>query len=104
MRIGERGEAMPIIVICRWPATPAFFAFIAAVLLKGFRSLKRVKDPFLYSLILGISLGLVAFLLHSAVDVNLYSLPLATLFWLSSGILLAVIKISESELGTISEQ
>ena len=82
----------------------AFFAFVAAVLIKGFRSLKVAKDPFLYSLILGIGLGLIAFLLHSAVDVNLYSLPLATLFWISSGVLLAVIKISESGLGTIYEQ
>ncbi len=73
----------------------AFLLFVAAVLLKSFRSLRSAKDPFLYSLILGISLGLVAFLLHSAVDTNLYSLPLAALFWLSAGVLLSVIKLNE---------
>ena len=74
----------------------SFLGFVAAVLFKAFRSLKTVKDPFLYSLILGIGLGLIAFLLHSAVDTNLYSLPMATLFWLSAGILMAAVEISQS--------
>lgn len=74
----------------------SFLAFAGAVLYRGFSSLKNIKDPFLYSMTLGIGLGLVAFLIHSAVDTNLYSLPLAALFWLSSGILLATVKIAES--------
>jgi len=74
----------------------AFLAFVTALLLKGLRSLRGIKDPFYYSLILGIGLGLTAFLVHSAVDTNLYSLPLAALFWLSCGILLATVKIAES--------
>lgn len=74
----------------------SFLAFAAAVLLKSFLSLRSAKDVFLYSLILGISLGLAAFLLHSAVDTDLYSLPLAALFWLSAGVLLSAVKLSES--------
>ena len=74
----------------------SFIGFCAALLFKSFRSLKRAKDPVLYSLILGIGLGLFAFLLHSAVDTDLYSLPMAALFWLTSGILLSAVKISES--------
>ena len=74
----------------------SFIGFAAAVLFRGFRSLKAVREPFLYSLILGLGLGLAAFLLHSAVDTNLYSLPLATLFWLSAGVLLAAVKLTES--------
>jgi len=61
---------------------------------KGFRALATIKEPFCYSLVLGINLGLIAFLIHSAGDTNLYSLPLAALFWLSAGILLAAVKLS----------
>ena len=78
----------------------SFLSFIAAVLFNSFHSLRNVKDPFFYSLILGIGLGLVAFLLHSAVDTDLYSLPLAALFWLSLGILMAMVKISETRIKT----
>lgn len=74
----------------------SFLVFVAMLISRGFSALKKIKDPLLYSLILGINLGLIAFLTHSAVDTNLYSLPLAALFWLSAGLLLAVIKIAES--------
>lgn len=74
----------------------SFIIFIAAVIFKAFKSIKSVKDPLYYSLIMGIALGLVAFLAHSFVDTNLYSLNLAALFWLSAGIMLAVVKIAES--------
>lgn len=74
----------------------SFLAFVGVVLCRGFGSLKNIKDPFLYSMALGIGLGLAAFLVHSAVDTNLYSLPLAALFWLSSGILIATLKIAEA--------
>jgi len=74
----------------------AFLAFVTALLLKGFRSLRGIKDSFYYSIVLGAGLGLVAFLVHSAGDTNLYSLPLAALFWLSAGILMATVKIAES--------
>jgi len=73
-----------------------FLAFVAALLIKAFRSLKNIKDPLLYSLTLGLALGIIAFLLHSAVDTNLYSLPLAALFWLSAGILMAAVKMAEA--------
>ncbi len=72
----------------------SFLAFVISVMIKSFRALATIKDPFYYSLALGINLGLIAFLIHSAGDTDLYSLPLAALFWLSSGILLATIKIS----------
>lgn len=76
----------------------AFLAFVGAIILKSFRALKTIKDPLYYSLILGINLGLIAFLIHSAGDTSLYSLPLATLFWLSSGTLLAVGRLSEANI------
>ncbi len=73
-----------------------FLLFVTAVLAAGFRALKTTKDPLYYSLIMGILLGLIAFLIHSAGDTNLYSLPLAALFWLSAGILLATVKLAGS--------
>lgn len=76
----------------------SFLLFVIALILKGLRSLKNSKDPLLYSLILGIDMGLVAFLVHSFVDTNLYSLNLAALFWLFAGFLLAVIKLTESSI------
>jgi len=74
----------------------AFLAFAFSLLLKGFSSIRRIKDPFYYSLILGLTLALSAFLLHSFVDTNLYSLNLSALFWSVSGILLSVIRIAEA--------
>lgn len=74
----------------------SFLLFITAVIIKAFKSVKVIKDPLYYSLILGIDVGLVAFLVHSFFDTNLYSLNLAALFWISAGILLAAVKIAES--------
>lgn len=74
----------------------SFLFFIAALILKGFKAFRRTGDPFYSSVILGMSLGLIAFLLHSFVDTNLYSLNLAALFWLSAGMLLATVKIAEA--------
>jgi O-antigen ligase len=71
-----------------------FILFIGAVLIKGFKSARGTKDPLYYSIIMGLSLGLVAFLIHSSVDTNLYSLNLSALFWISAGLLMSVIKIS----------
>lgn len=73
----------------------SFLAFISAIMLKGIRSFKNSKDPVYGSFILGLTFGIFAFLAHSALDTNLYSLPLAALFWLVSGVLLAVIKLSK---------
>ena len=74
----------------------SFLLFVSAVLAAGFKAIKTVKDPLYYSLILGIGLGLIAFLVHSSGDTNLYSLPLAALFWLSAGILLATVRLAKA--------
>ena len=63
----------------------------------GIKCLRKTADIFMYPMILGTGLGLLAFLIHSAVDTNLYSLPLAALFWLSCGILSAAVKISQDK-------
>jgi O-antigen ligase len=73
-----------------------FLVFVVSVVWKGFAALRKIKDQTYHSLVLGISLALTAFLLHSFVDTSLYSLPLAALFWMSAGVLLAIVKISET--------
>lgn len=75
----------------------AFILFVSAVIIKGFRAANRVKEPLYYSIILGTSLGMTAFLIHSSMDTNLYSLNLSALFWLAAGLLMAAIKISNGD-------
>ena len=72
-----------------------FLLFIGGILIKGFTVLRRIKDSALKPLILGLNLGLTAFLIHSCVDTNLYSLNLAVLFWVTAGVMLASVKIAE---------
>jgi len=60
----------------------AFLGFIFIVLQKGIRRFILSRDP----LLLGAVSGLIGFLVHSFFEVNLYSLPLATLFWLWVGL------------------
>ena len=75
----------------------AFLLFIGALVLKGVRSVNRLKDNTAGLLASGLIFGIIAFLLHSAVDTNLYSLNLAALFWFSSGLMMAAIKIGTSD-------
>lgn len=68
-----------------------FLAFAFTLIVKGFKSLKAIEDPSLHKLVMGINLGIIAFLVHSAGDTNLYSLNLAALFWVSAGVMIAAI-------------
>jgi O-antigen ligase len=75
----------------------AFLWFVSAVFMKAVRYIKRTPDKFGGALVMGILVGLFAFLIHSAVDTSLYSLPLAALFWLTMGALVAAMKVLEQE-------
>ena len=70
-----------------------FLFLIAAYFVNIGRSLRRIKDRLYSSVLLGISMGVLAFLVLGFFDTNLYSLNLATLFWASIGISSAVIKV-----------
>jgi O-antigen ligase len=64
-------------------------SFLAFVVFTIYSNIKRsIKDPSLFknSFVMGLSLGIVAFLTHSFFDTNLYSLNLAALFWVSMGL------------------
>jgi len=55
----------------------------------GFKNLNRTMNP----LVLGLLTGILAFLVQSFFDVNLYALQLVVLFWFMLGLAVAVIKL-----------
>jgi hypothetical protein len=69
---------------------------VAAYFHSVVRSLKKISEAFYGSILLGISTGVFAFLIHSFTDTNLYSLNLATLFWSAIGISQAMVKTLEA--------
>lgn len=57
----------------------------------------KLKDKFYKVFVLGLLAGISAFLVHSFFDTNLYSLPLAALFWFALGLSGAILKIEEAK-------
>ena len=57
----------------------SFFWFLWEIILKAIKNIKNQENDFLFS---GMFAAFTAFLIHSFFDVQLYSLQLATLFWL----------------------
>ncbi|MEW6407153.1 MAG: O-antigen ligase family protein [Patescibacteria group bacterium] len=70
----------------------AIFLFILFTVIKtGFKYFRQLRNskPLEAGIVLGITSGLIAFLIHSGLDTNLYSLVLATLFWTMTGLIFA---------------
>ncbi len=65
-----------------------FLALILRVFHGAFRFIRSCEDRFYRPLALGLSGGLLAFLVHSFFDTNLQSLPLVALFWFNVAILM----------------
>ena len=66
------------------------FLWILVELFKlAIRTLKKKKDP----LVLGLSAGILAFLVQSFFDTNLYALQMVVLFWFMLGFTVAVAKL-----------
>ncbi len=65
----------------------SFLFLSGAVLFSNIRLFARHIDKLTGAMGFGLVLGVGAFLIHSSVDTNLYSLNLAALFWLSLGII-----------------
>lgn len=72
----------------------AFLSAMGAFFFSVYRNLRTIKDPLFNSALLGLSVGILAFLVHSFFDTNLYSLNLATLFWTSLGVAQAIVRTS----------
>ncbi len=64
----------------------SFLWLIGTFLIHSIVSLTKIKDRFHHAVLSGISAGIIVTLVHSAVDTNLYSLPLSVLFWFMLGI------------------
>lgn len=66
----------------------AFLAFLVSIFYLGIKRFLVNKDY----LLAGLLAGILAYLAHAFFDTALYSLPLAFLFWIWAGLVLAVIK------------
>lgn len=55
------------------------------------------QDKFVYITFLGLSTGIIAYLLNSLVDTNFYSLPIAMLFWFVLGLQQSAVKFIGNE-------
>jgi putative inorganic carbon (HCO3(-)) transporter len=67
----------------------SFIWILVALFRLGFRILNKRKDP----LLLGILAGILAFLVQSFFDTNLYALQLVVLFWFMVGFAVSITKI-----------
>jgi len=74
-----------------------FFAVIFNLYKYVFINIKLINDKTLKYLLIGFSSGLVGFLIHGAMDTNLYSVQLANFFWLIMAVIVAIQRISLNE-------
>lgn len=74
-----------------------FLFFIGAYFRSVCRGLKNVRDPLYYNSLLGVLLGIFAFLVLAFFDTNLYSLNLISLFWCQVGISISAISVFSKE-------
>lgn len=71
----------------------AFLWIILRMVITSIKSWRLIKDEFLRYLYLGLFCGIAAFLLQSNVDVTIYSLRLAVLFYFSLGLLMGIKRV-----------
>jgi len=73
----------------------AFLWIILVLFRKALANLVKIKDGFHGAVLAGLLAGLFAFLAHSFVDTNFYSLQLGNLMWFIMGLIVAIQKIAE---------
>jgi len=75
----------------------AFLLIVAWLYIVSLRALNKInREGFYYYAFAGLNIGIFAYLVSSFFDTNLYSLPLAVLFWLMLGLVTASKNIIES--------
>lgn len=74
----------------------AFLWFVTLLLFRAIIFIMSCDNRFYYSVALGLTVGITAFLIHAFVDTNLYSLNLASLFWMAAGLTESVIHIAKN--------
>ncbi|MDP1853672.1 MAG: O-antigen ligase family protein, partial [Candidatus Omnitrophota bacterium] len=75
----------------------AFLLLLFIWLKETLGRLLRPSNSFYYFSFMGLSVGLVAYLLNSFVDTNFYSLPIAVLFWFILGLQQAAGRLANRE-------
>lgn len=75
----------------------AFLSFLFIWFAGTLKTLSRRADSFYSFSFLGLSTGLVAYLINSFVDTNFYSLPIAVLFWFILGLQQAGMRLISDE-------
>ncbi len=75
----------------------AFLWIIVTVFENSLANLKKINDKFYNALLIGLLAGLFAFLAHSFVDTNFYSLQFRYLMWFIIGLIVAVQRIALKE-------
>lgn len=75
----------------------AFLAFCVMLVGRGLLSVYRGSGDIPGSFTSALAAGVMAFLIHSFVDTNLYSLNLAALFWISCGVIAAAVNITSGK-------
>ena len=75
----------------------SFLWIIYVVCREVIRTIKKNSATFFRAFLVGLFIGLVAFLIHSFFDTNLYSVQLANFFWLILGVIMAVQKIVQED-------
>lgn len=74
-----------------------FLILIGTLVVRVFIECTRIDSLYYRYLLIGISSGLFGFLTQSLVDTHFYSIQLATLMWLSIGMIVAIIQNSSSQ-------
>ncbi len=72
----------------------SFLLILFVLFRRTLQSVKLIKDEFLLSVLLGLSAGLLGFLVHSFFDTNFYSVQLGNLMWVVMGAMVAVPRIA----------
>lgn len=77
----------------------SFLIIISLLFIYSFILLFKLKGSVYFFVLSGLLIGIFTYLVSSFFDTNLYSLPLAVLFWFMVGLAAGVIKIIEQEKG-----
>jgi len=72
----------------------SFLWIIIAFFRSALISIADTKDGFYKLILIGSTSGIFAYLIQAALDTNLYSLPLAVLFWFMMGFVMAVVRLA----------
>lgn len=73
----------------------SFMAVVSALFFICFTTLKSMKKDALFYVLSGLVIGILTYLVASFFDTSLYSLSLATLFWLMMGLASSVARIAK---------